>query len=76
MRGGWYSFESRYIKHIPLPANNSSLKYNIELLVDEITALKKQTPWSDTTELEKKIDQLVYELYGLTEEEIQIVERN
>jgi len=29
---------------------------------------------ADTSALEKEIDRLVYELYGLTEEEIQIVE--
>jgi hypothetical protein len=29
----------------------------------------------DTSELEKAIDTLVYQLYGLTEEEIKIVER-
>lgn len=29
---------------------------------------------ADTSKLEGKIDQLVYELYGLTEEEIKIVE--
>ena len=29
---------------------------------------------ADTSELEKAIDQLVYQLYGLTEEEITIIE--
>lgn len=29
---------------------------------------------TDTTGLEKQIDQKVYELYGLTEEEIKVVE--
>ena len=31
-------------------------------------------PKADTTHLETEIDQLVYKLYGLTEEEISIVE--
>ncbi|NOX84360.1 MAG: hypothetical protein GXO86_00105, partial [Chlorobi bacterium] len=31
-------------------------------------------PATDTTALENEIDRLVYELYGLTEEEIEIVE--
>jgi len=30
---------------------------------------------ADTTALEKQIDRLVYELYGLTGEEIEIIER-
>ena len=31
-------------------------------------------PQADTSKLEAEIDQLVYQLYGLTEEEIKIVE--
>jgi len=36
--------------------------------------LKKQNPQADTSELECQIDQMVYKLYGLTEEEIKIME--
>ena len=35
---------------------------------------KKENPSADTSALEKKIDEIVYKLYGLTEEEIAIVE--
>ena len=37
-------------------------------------AAKKADSSADTTEWEKLIDQKVYELYGLTSEEIAIVE--
>jgi hypothetical protein len=37
-------------------------------------AAKKHDPKADTTAWEREIDRLVYELYGLTEEEIAIVE--
>ena len=40
----------------------------------KILIAKKSDPKADTTALEKAIDQLVYQLYGLTEEEIKIVE--
>jgi predicted house-cleaning noncanonical NTP pyrophosphatase (MazG superfamily) len=43
-------------------------------LVDEIIEKKKQNPLADTKDMEYEIDQLVYELYGLTVEEIKIVE--
>ena len=36
---------------------------------------KKQNPQADTMDLEKKIDGMVYELYGLSEEEIKIIEK-
>jgi type II restriction/modification system DNA methylase subunit YeeA len=42
--------------------------------VTELLNIKKQTPTANTTELEKQLDQMVYELYGLTEDEIKIVE--
>jgi hypothetical protein len=42
---------------------------------DQILLLKKSSPTADTSALEAEIDRLVYELYGLTEEEIKIVEK-
>jgi adenine-specific DNA-methyltransferase len=42
--------------------------------IDEILSVKKSDPTANTRIIEKEIDQLVYELYGLTEEEIKIVE--
>ena len=42
--------------------------------VSEILTLKKQNPLADATPLEQEIDKMVYELYGLTEDEIKIVE--
>ena len=43
-------------------------------LVDQILAAKKKDPNADTSALERQIDKMVYELYGLTPEEIEIVE--
>jgi adenine-specific DNA-methyltransferase len=40
----------------------------------KIFTAKKCDRNADTSELEKAIDALVYQLYGLTEEEIKIVE--
>jgi len=57
---------------IPIP--NESQEKEMEVLVDQIIVNKKEN--LDTSELEAKIDLLVYELYGLTEDEIKIVEAN
>ena len=43
--------------------------------VGKILGIKKQNPLADTTELENKIDELIYQLYDLTEEEIEIIEK-
>jgi len=43
-------------------------------VVERILAAKKNNPAADTSALEREIDQQVYALYGLTPEEIKIVE--
>lgn len=65
------------IANFPIPENLLT-NSNIELKekVTQILTLKKQDPGADTTALEAEIDRLVYGLYGLTEEEIQIVEES
>ena len=42
--------------------------------VDQILAAKKENPQVDTREMEQQIDLLVYHLYGLTYEEVLIVD--
>lgn len=37
-------------------------------------AESRKNPEADTTTLEAEIDRMVYELYGLTEEEVKVVE--
>ena len=49
-------------------------KQAIETLVDRILAAKQSDPAADVQPLETQIDQLVYQLYNLTPEEIAIVE--
>lgn len=43
-------------------------------LVDKIMEIKKTNPFEDTTGLEKQIDRLFYDVYGLTVEEQSIIE--
>ncbi len=60
-------------KKLPIPKNVSDTN-GIDLKAAQILLAKKSEPNADTSSLEKEIDQLVYELYGLTAEEIKIVE--
>jgi adenine-specific DNA-methyltransferase len=63
------------INNFPLPRESiGDLSNIIHGKVDQILALKKQNPSTNTSALEKEIDQLVYALYALTPEEIAIVE--
>jgi hypothetical protein len=61
------------LREFPFPKSRNNFE-EISILVDEILAAKKGDRHADTRELEKAIDDLVYQLYGLTEEEIKIVE--
>ena len=64
------------VKIPQITSSNASTVQQIETLVDQILAAKKQNPSADTTRWEREIDTLVYKLYDLTDEEIQVVEGN
>jgi hypothetical protein len=45
-------------------------------LVNQILLIKKENPSANVSDIENQIDKLVYELYGLTDDEIRIIEGN
>jgi hypothetical protein len=59
---------------IPIPEVDGKNREQLIDLVSQILEAKKSNPSADTGTLEAEIDLLVHELYGLTEEEIRIVE--
>ena len=61
-------------KLFPIKVATQETQRSFILSVDRILAAKQQNPAADTHALEAEIDRLVYALYGLTEEEIAIVE--
>jgi hypothetical protein len=63
------------LNSLPFPKDSPESDIDtIAKLVESILDAKKPDPEADTTALEREIDRLVYELYGLTEKEIAIVE--
>jgi hypothetical protein len=71
-----YQLIWKYFSQIPIASANESQSQTIIDKVETILTLKKADPKADTNVLEAEIDQLVYELYGLTDEEIEIVENS
>jgi adenine-specific DNA-methyltransferase len=63
------------LSNLPIEVSNEKLVIKIESLVDQIIVNKESHHNVGTIILEKEIDQIVYQLYELTEEEIEIVER-
>ena len=62
------------LRKFPIPLATPKQQKPIIDLVDKILAAKKADSTADTSMLEAEIDRLVYALYGLSEEEIKIVE--
>lgn len=59
---------------LPIPFANPKEQQPIINLVDRILNAKRDNPNADTSSLEKQIDFLVYHLYGLTFDEVLIVD--
>ena len=71
MRGGWLSFESRFIKHIPIQTGSEAQETAVIERVEQILADPRGT---SVTQLTAEIDQLIYEIYELTPGEIAVIE--
>jgi adenine-specific DNA-methyltransferase len=74
-RGGYIEVKPQYFEQIPIPEIDNFTRSALIELAKEIIKRRKDNHQADISALEAQIDRLVYELYGLTEEEIEIVER-
>lgn len=74
LRGGFLRFKTDYLKPFPIPESDESQQKTIENIVDQILSTKAANPKADTSALEKQIDEMVYKLYELTDEEIAVIE--
>jgi restriction endonuclease S subunit len=73
---GKIRYKKSFLENVPIPIPDNNQEEKISTLVDQIIYLKNENLDADTSELENKIDQLVFQLYELTEEEIKIVEES
>ena len=74
IRGGYLRFIKQYLEQIPIIQASESQQTEIEAIVNQILTAKAANPTADTSALEAEIDRLVYGFYGLTDDEIVIVE--
>jgi len=79
-RGGWLSANRQFLSLLPIRIidhfnqTDKALHKKILQLVDQILAAKKKDPNANTSALERQVDEMIYELYDLTQQEIEIVE--
>ena len=62
------------LQGLPIKEVTNDKQQPIINLVDKILSKKKQDPYSDTSALEHEIDQLVYQLYCLSYDEVLIID--
>jgi methylase of polypeptide subunit release factors len=72
--GGFFEYKPMFVEQFPVPELSQSEQQPFIDLVEQILAKKEKG--EDTTDLENQIDQLVYQLYELTEDEIAIIENS
>lgn len=74
LNGGAHSLNKAYFENLRIPLDNAELLQQLATLADEIIAAKKID--EDTADLGKRVNEIVYQLYGITDvEEIEAVER-
>ena len=66
------AIKAEYVKQIKIPTANEEQKIQMENLVNQVLVQKQNG--CDTSTLESEIDLLVYHLYGLTYDEVLIVD--
>jgi hypothetical protein len=71
-RGIFPQFKINELARFPIPKSFAPYEQKIITLVDEILAAK--AVGKDTSGLDVELDKMVYAVYGLTEEEIRVVE--
>jgi adenine-specific DNA-methyltransferase len=65
---------NNYVKEFPIAVVTTEMQHRVSQFVEQILTIKRSNPAADTSALEEEIDHLVYQVYGLTEDEIAIVE--
>jgi len=73
LANGYFRFKPNYLREFPIPNMTLEKDYLLETLVDQILDLKQNKPESPTKKLEEKIDEIVFDLYQLTNEEKDII---
>lgn len=69
-----YSLSNQYVEQLPIPEIPKTKQQLFVDLIDKILVVKKANPLVDTSEWEKEIDYLVYNIYDLTQKEIRLIE--
>ena len=76
IKGDSYCLYAHYVEKFPIPQADDAARQPLRNEVAAIIARVQADPAADITAQERKIDELVYDLYGLTTEERDIIEND
>jgi len=76
MGSGYLRYRTSFLEELPFPDLSISQQKILVEMANIVLAVKHEDPAADTLAWEAEIDRLVYQLYGLTEEEIDVVEQS
>ena len=71
---GFYEYKPMFVERLPVPKIAANKQRLFIGLVDRIMSMKAADADGNTSEQEAEIDELVYDLYDLTQDEIAVVE--
>ncbi|GHO51382.1 Eco57I restriction-modification methylase domain-containing protein [Ktedonospora formicarum] len=73
IRGGFFRYKNLYMQQLPIVEPTLEDQTRLAALVDQLQALEGQGP--EAVVMEREVDTIVYQTYGLSEEEIAEIER-
>lgn len=73
-QGGFYEFKPMYVSTLSILAVPTEKQKPVERLVERILSAKQRDAGADVSAWERELDDLVFALYGLTPDEIKLVE--
>jgi adenine-specific DNA-methyltransferase len=83
MQGNNYQVDKEPLLALPILNSDDQSVDKIKKLVDKIISMMQSADYSkniskqaNVKEYEREIDQMVYKLYGLTKEEVEIIEKS
>ena len=69
---GGFLMQKIYVEQFPIPKTNHETITELEMLVDN--AIDARTAKESTNDFEDKIDRIVYDMFGFTDEEVAVIE--
>ena len=69
-----FQYRKNSLEEFPIPEVDKKTEDKIVSLVDKILKIKNENSNADVSEIEREIDEMVYGLYGLSEEEVGVIE--